>query len=483
MVYTFLTIKFRFALMAIVAVLLVFYAIFLRQYQFLNTLQVMYAIFIIFLGMLPGIVVLINKCEAGLIPLMPLHGIFYAITFGLPILTNQIIRLDSIGDFPGKIQWVSAYSSSLSMALGLTILGQIFLYIGYYGSTNICLNLRPLKCRNISTQQQLRFSWILFGIYCLLKIFPALQELPSVNQMSTPLQYISLGILALLTFDNKLSRWHLIFFSIALFYTIIITLTSGSLAPLIMLIIFFGVLYWINKRRIPWFLIVTTAIIIILLNPIKQQFRETTWYSQDKTITIDKKMALLAGVVEKHYSGKSIPEELAKDRSVVNRVAHISLFAYTVHATPKYIPYWTGDTYRTLWTSYIPRILWPGKPQATIGQDFGHRYFLLQNYDRGTSINLPWLIEFYINFGVLGVLAGMLFVGVFFRILLQKFRVPNNARIECALAVAITFSLFNAESNFSLMVGGMLPAFIVFIILIRMLTRESIKNQIDNKRQ
>jgi hypothetical protein len=89
-------------------------------------------------------------------------------------------------------------------------------------------------------------------------------------------------------------------------------------------------------------------------------------------------------------------------------------------------------------------------------------------------------IEFYINFGVLGVLAGMLFVGVLFRILLQKFRMLNNARMECALVVAITFSLFNAESIFSLMAGGMLPTFIVFIILIRVLTRESIEKQINN---
>jgi hypothetical protein len=127
-----------------------------------------------------------------------------------------------------------------------------------------------------------------------------------------------------------------------------------------------------------------------LFNPVKQQFRESTWYSQHETISIDKKMALLTVVVENHYSGKSIPEELAKDRSVTNRMAHISLFAYTVYATPKYIPYWNGYTYYSLWTSYIPSILWPSKPHATIGQDFGHRYFLLQDYDRSTSINLPW---------------------------------------------------------------------------------------------
>ena len=33
------------------------------------------------LGALPGAVSLIDRREAGLLPLMPLHGLFYALTF------------------------------------------------------------------------------------------------------------------------------------------------------------------------------------------------------------------------------------------------------------------------------------------------------------------------------------------------------------------------------------------------------------------
>jgi hypothetical protein len=94
----------------------------------------------------------------------------------------------------------------------------------------------------------------------------------------------------------------------------------------------------------------------------------------------------------------------------------------------------------------------------------------LNPHDKGTSINLPWLIEFYINFGILGLIAGMFFVGIFFRMLLQKLKAPSQARIEYVIAVTITFSLFYAESNFALMVGGMLPTFIVFTLLARLFT-------------
>ncbi len=187
--------------------------------------------------------------------------------------------------------------------------------------------------------------------------------------------------------------------------------------------------------------------------------------------------------MQEHYAGTSVLDKVSADTGVVNRLAHIATFRYVIAATPEIVPYWSGDSYRTLWTSFIPRALWPGKPQATIGQDFGHRYGLLETYDMGTSRNLPWLIEFYANFGTLGVLAGMFFVGVFFRILLQKLRVPTSVPMEHVLAVTITFSLFYAESNFALMVGGMLPVYIVFIVLVRLLTSGPVVASSDDVRR
>jgi hypothetical protein len=466
----------------VILIAFAFYVIFIRQYETMTTLQASYATLVVFLGILPGLIVLLNKQEAELIPLMPMHGLFYALTFGLPVISNKIQMLSPEPNFPGFDRWVDARDDALTTALVLTIIGQICLYLGYYGFGKLYRKLKPIRVRDIPIQQQIIFSWFLFGCYLLLQLFPKLREMPSINQLSTPLAYISLGILALLALDRKLPGWQRVLFRIAQAFMLLNALLSGSLAPLVLLIVFFGVLYWANKKRIPWHLIALIVIIMVLLNPIKQQFRKHTWYADNKSTSIIEKTFLLGGVVGEHYADKPLLLEISKDKGLLNRAANISLFSYAVFSTPEFIPYWSGDSYRTLWTSFIPRILWPGKPQATIGQDFGHRYFLLNENDKGTSINLPWLIEFYINFGILGLLAGMFFVGVFFRVLLEKLKVPVRARMEYVLAVTITFSLFYAESNFALMVGGMLPTFLIFIILMRLLTRGPIINASDDSR-
>jgi len=290
-----------------------------------------------------------------------------------------------------------------------------------------------------------------------------------------PVCYMSIGILTLLALDRKLNYLHFIFFLLAVFFVLSNLLLSGSLAPIVLFLVFLGIIYWNKKCSLPWLFIVLCVLIAVVLNPVKSKFRNNTWYAQDKSITFYDKAILLGQVVKDHYSDSSVLEKVNSDKGIVYRLAHISTFAYVADVTPDSVPYWSGDSYKTLWTSFIPRMFWPGKPQSTIGQDFGHRYGLLQTYDMGTSMNLPWIIEFYANFGLWGILTGMFFIGVFFHFLLQKLKVSVDHPIEHLLAVTITFSLFYAESNFALMVGGILPIFIVFMVLVRLIPLQSTK--------
>lgn len=451
-----LTSQFRNLFIGIAVILLALYVFFIRQYDTITSLQAAYAMLIVMLGVLPGVVVLLVKREADLIPLMPLHGLFYAITFGLPV-------------FSAKTLWLGG-EDAITAPLVLTILGLTCLYLGYYAFRGLYSGLKPIRSRNIPVNQQIRAAWILFGVYLSFQFIPAMRALPSLEQLSAPLGYMSLGILALPAFDQQLSRWHLVLFIVVVAFTLLILTLSSSLAPAVLFLIFFGILYWNKKRRIPWHFIVLSALLVILLNPVKHLYRDYIRFAQETSISYYDRTFLLYEAGKEHYSGAAFFANVSEDASTVNRLAHISTFGYVLTMTPESVPYWSGDSYRTLWTSFIPRVLWPGKPTATIGQDFGHRYALLGPYDKGTSFNLPWLVEFYANFGTLGVLAGMFFVGIFFRILVQKFRVPVSAPMEHVLAVTITFNLFYAESNFSMMVGGMLTTYIAFIVLLRLLT-------------
>jgi hypothetical protein len=230
------------------------------------------------------------------------------------------------------------------------------------------------------------------------------------------------------------------------------------------------IIYWNEKRRLPWQFIFVIIIITILLNPVKSAFRVNTWGEQIASLTVYDKALLFYKLTELHYSGQGLIDSVASDSSTVNRLANTTTLSYVIKVTPEQVPYWLGGSYETLWSSFIPRFIWPGKPEATIGNEFGQRYRLLASDDYTTSYNLPWLTEFYANFGAAGIVIGMFAVGVLFRFLVQLFNTPNKHTFEYLLGIILTFNLFYAESNFALMMGGILLTFGAFYLLLHLLT-------------
>jgi hypothetical protein len=453
--------KIQLFVITITCLTLALYAAFIKDYEIITRVQACHATLIVMLGVLPGMVSLISRREAGLLPLMPLHGIFYALIFSLPVFSSKLVLpIES--------------SSELTDALVLIILGLICLYVGYYGSRGLySRSLRPIKFLNdITLKRRIWIAWILYGIYMLLQLVPALGSLPSLGQLSAPLGYLSTGIMFLLALDNVVSIKHLILVITAIVLSFTIKLLSGSLAQAVFLSIFLGILYWGKKRSLPWGFIFIICVITTLLNPIKQTYRE---YAKVEVGSAQQSYVFKAKMFYKatfdHYTNNEFTSSDGFDVGVVNRIGHsLIVFVDVIHMTPEQVPYWLGESYRTLWTSFIPRFLWHGKPQATIGNDFGHRYMRLDLEDTNTSENLPWLPEFYANFGMLGLMAGMFAVGLLFRFLVQKLSVPISCSIEYVLGATVTFSLFYAESNFALMAGGVLPSYLALLILLRILT-------------
>src|SRR3990172_5394353 len=453
--------KIRLVLIVFAFLLLALYVAFIHQDDTITQAQAGYATLIVMLGTLPGVVSLIDRREAGLLPLMPLHGLFYALIFGLPV-------------FCSKMDWSRVNSAVISDALVLTILGLICLYLGYYASRGLySRSQRKIRFLNdVPPQRRIWIAWILYGMSMLFHLVPALGSLPSVGQLSMPLSYLSTGILFLLALDKAVSKKHLILLTAAIGFSLTIKLLSGSLAQAVFLLVFLGILYWGKKRSIPLGFILISSVIAILLNPVKHIYREYMWVAADSSSqSYVYKARMFYKATYDYYANDDTVSSGGINTDVVNRIGHgISAFADVINMTPEQVPYWLGGSYQTLWMSFIPRFLWPGKPRATIGNEFGHRYNFLGPTDKSTSHNLPWLPEFYANFGLFGVLGGMFAVGVLFRFLVQKLSVPIGSGIEYVLGATVTFSLFYAESNFALMVGGVLTTYLALLILLRLLT-------------
>jgi hypothetical protein len=139
-----------------------------------------------------------------------------------------------------------------------------------------------------------------------------------------------------------------------------------------------------------------------------------------------------------------------------------------VKDTPARVPYWNGQTYTPLFTSFIPRILWPEKPEIRTGNDFGRRYKYLGPFDYTTSFNLPWIVEMYANFGEFGILIGMSLVGILLAFLEKKFNGNDLSDLEFLYGLTILFGLTQHLSNFALEVGGTLMLALSLYILLKL---------------
>ena len=147
---------------------------------------------------------------------------------------------------------------------------------------------------------------------------------------------------------------------------------------------------------------------------------------------------------------------------VLHRMNHLGELSYVIQATGDSIPYANGQTYTPLLTKFIPRVIWPGKPQETFGQYFGHRYRLIHDHDFETAVNLPLIVEGYVNWGWLGIVFSAMFVGAVLRLLWEFWIGESPATGNVVLGMVIVSTLVLQEGNLSLLCGGVLYGGLVY---------------------
>ncbi len=419
---------------------------------------------IIWLGMLPSLLYLVNSRREP-IPFFPLIGVFYAFSFGLPILLTGIKN-------PNQYSILAVTKDSLSLVfLGILEMNLVFFIIKIFAIKNI----RPINFPYPYTTRRLFNILIIFLLLHLSYFYiPFLQQVPSVGQILEPVGYIAYGMFFILWSNNQLRSNSLkLFIIICFFLEFLKRFTSGALAQVLFLGLYILLIIWYQRKRLPIGLIIASLLFFLTFNSIKGEYRSLVWggdYSQSNPI---EKAQLFVDLAIKRYSSDETEQQednyTSSTDSAINRTAYIVLFSKVMEDTPKPIPYWGGETYLNLFTSFIPRAIWPDKPTENTGNVFGRRYGYLNQNDYVTSLNLPWLVELYANFGELGVLFGMPLLGAFLSIVDLKLNSPNMNSLEVVIGSTIIFKLIDQESNFSLIVGSLLPFILTIYLIFRLL--------------
>lgn len=396
------------------------------------------------------------------IPFFPAVNLFYLVSFGLPIF---IIKGESLGRF-------QVYNVT-STALILVLLGITGMNIAFYVSqVSIWQKTHSFHLKMPETKSQnYRFIillWVLLVTQVSFLFFRSTGGgIPSLRQFLGSAIYVAYGLFYILWRRKKLSFVQACLIAGLFSFEMIIRFSSGILSEVMFLSFFLILVEFYEKKRIHIFWVSILIAFFILFSPIKHEFRNLTWESNEENQTTISKANLFWRLFIKYYTSFDLLEVEQSGEATKNRVALISILSAVINDTPDFVPYWNGGSYTTLFTNLIPRIFWPDKPGNTIGNEFGQRYGYLDSTDYSTSFNLPWIVEMYANFGAWGILIGMPLVGIFLGFLNRKFNSVIMNPLEFCIGASLLVGLILQESNFSLQVGSLLSLFLVLYWLFK----------------
>lgn len=383
--------------------------------------------------------------EKGL-PAFQVLCLAYAIQFAVPIFTREpALQL--------------AYARTVYLAdedvidvLLLSILGVGSLVAGYYGFQATRL-AKGLPAIDLHLNEKKAF------IYCVVIaiLTPSLAKADSFLPESIYFQLfalikilqnqslVAIAILGCLIYSGR----GLVRHRIVLYWIIGLTVTQGlstgmveqTVAPIATLFI----VRWQMVKRPPVLGIAVVAAIVIFLSPVKHEYRKMTWSEETPGGDSPLNKALLWTEQASQYWADTLSGRQSFGESTEQAASRMDLihqFALVRSLTPSEVPYQYGATYSYFLVTFIPRALWPEKPEAgAANKFFGVNYGLTteQGIEK-TTFGVSLLAESYINFGLIGVILGMACQGAILGLLQHLFGEWDSG--EGGRAVYVSFFVF-----------------------------------------
>jgi hypothetical protein len=360
--------------------------------------------------------------------------------------------------FMGLFPFVAHYrplkqfqSSSMSVdTMVFIVMAQGLFFAGYFIALTWRNRHRP-QHRDFTVGLPERLvGWAGLMAAFLFHFFPLLSSIPSLPQVNRPLWLMGIAILTFALVNRQMGRWERVLFLLLLPLKLFMELMSGY-SSLFILGCFTIIFVLFVKRS--WYWLAGGGMVVFLTLasyiPVKKAYNWSMGYE-----------VFSAGGVSNELS--SVFDPIKNLDHVARRSTQGLLLQHVIAMTPSQVPYWQGSTLLGVVTNSIPRAVWKEKPEERLGNSFGQAYKILTPYDNVTSWNVPWLVEFYMNFGKIGALGCMIVVGTVIGLLVRWIGRRPPAQ-QMGLAAAAIIPLFHPESNVSLMLGNHLWIILVIV--------------------
>jgi hypothetical protein len=238
-------------------------------------------------------------------------------------------------------------------------------------------------------------------------------------------------------------------------------LASGWLGSVAGLAVLYGSVVLLKRRRIPWFALCLTAIIVLFLQVGKDQFRTVYWGDRPNAGVMERAQFWLERSASRwgavFESGDSEDAQNLVSMSL-RRISLLTQVAHVIDLTPSQVPFQNGATYKYLAVTFIPRFLWPDKPSINEANRF-YQVAYAMTTERGldgVSIAVGSLAEGYINFGWSGVIAIMFATGLALGVYERTIGLTNSSALFLGIGLALIPGFLAIESQLGQYFGGVI---------------------------
>ena len=220
-------------------------------------------------------------------------------------------------------------------------------------------------------------------------------------------------------------------------------------------------------RRLPRAALLSTLLVsVFVIFPVYNGFRLES-KSLDTGRRLDRTLTAAAGWDSTAYLDHSIG-------AFMSRMTIVTSVAAIISDTGRWVDYKYGETlFLAPIGLFIPRIVWPDKPDISIGREFGHTFRFANPMDDVTEVAPSIVGDFYWNFGVIGVVLGMPLMGAAYRWYFRRYGEGSGFDpIRKAIYATLIPTVLLFEANVAMITAGavkVLAIIVVFVIVARRL--------------
>jgi hypothetical protein len=329
----------------------------------------------------------------------------YIVFFVVPLFHESLLRL-----FYGPIV---PKENLIDKTLTIVLLAVCFIQLGFYAARVVfkTFSIPRLELRTDPTRLfYLALVCILSSIFFIFlqNVPPSLIKLYAIVFSSD----LGIAILSLLFYGKKLGGSQKLIALLALIGVAGIGFSSGSTQLAVQPLAIWYLGKWITTARIPFAPVVMCCVIVIVLQPVKSEYRDEVWYGGDDIGVLDSGLRYIS-LVEDHWLGSNDDVDLG---TTSRRMSLLLQTSHVVNLTPRHIPFQGGDS--LLYTIYglIPRIFWEGKPIAQkINIWFAGAYQITtKSALKKARFGIGHPGEAYISYGMIGVPVIFFLLGVLY---------------------------------------------------------------------